>query len=146
MKICLRATWLWVRIHLQSLKFQLAHEPGVPWSSANFRIKIHSIWIFYTIKSIILLLWNIWEVSREHSGHLYYYVSIIPDRIGRFQFSYQIGPLFLSDQIFFGMILVTEKEWNTPILKVIRDVIGKLSIRFKYPVVTYLEQWLCFSV
>ena len=39
-----------------------------------------------------------------------------------FQFSYQIGLLFPLENIFFGMIFVTERGWNTPIRKVIRVV------------------------
>ena len=39
-----------------------------------------------------------------------------------FQFSYRIGLLFPLEHIFFGMIFVTERGWNAPILKVIRGV------------------------
>ena len=38
--------------------------------------------------------------------------------IAPFQFSYQIGLLFPLEQIFFGMIFVTERGWKAPILKV----------------------------
>ena len=38
-----------------------------------------------------------------------------------FQFSYRIGFLFPLEYIF-GMIFVTEKGWNAPILKVIRGI------------------------
>ena len=41
-----------------------------------------------------------------------------------FQFSYQIGLLFPLEQIFFGMIFVTERGWNAPILEVIPGVSG----------------------
>ena len=46
-----------------------------------------------------------------------YRIAIAP-----FQFSYRIGLLFALEQIFFGMILITERGWNPPILKVIRGV------------------------
>ena len=46
-----------------------------------------------------------------------YRIAIAP-----FQFSYRIGFLFALEQIFFGMILITERGWNPPILKVIRGV------------------------
>ena len=39
-----------------------------------------------------------------------------------FQFSYRIGLLFPLEHNFFGMIFVTERGWNAPILKVIRGV------------------------
>ena len=39
-----------------------------------------------------------------------------------FQFSYRIGLLFPLEHIFFGMIFVTERGWNAPIVKVIRGV------------------------
>ena len=39
-----------------------------------------------------------------------------------FQFSYRIGLLFPLESIFFDMIFVTERGWNTPIRKVIRVV------------------------
>ena len=39
-----------------------------------------------------------------------------------FQFSYRIGLLFPLEHIFFGMIFVTERGWNAPILKVIQGV------------------------
>ena len=42
--------------------------------------------------------------------------------IALFQFSYQIGFLFPLEQIFFGMLFVTERGWNAPILKVIQDI------------------------
>ena len=42
--------------------------------------------------------------------------------MAQFQFSYQIGLLFSLEHIFFGMILVMERGWNLPILKLIRGV------------------------
>ena len=39
-----------------------------------------------------------------------------------FQFLYRIGLLFPLEHIFFGMVFVTERCWNAPILKVIRGV------------------------
>ena len=46
-----------------------------------------------------------------------YQIAIAP-----FQFSYRIGLLFPLEHIFFGMIFITEKGCNAPILKVIRGV------------------------
>ena len=45
-------------------------------------------------------------------------------RIGMtpFQFSYRIGLLFPLEHIFSGMIFVTKRRWNAPILKVVRRV------------------------
>ena len=37
-------------------------------------------------------------------------------------FPYRIGLLFPLEHIFFGMIFVTDRGWNAPILKVIRGV------------------------
>ena len=46
-----------------------------------------------------------------------------------FQFSYRIGLLFPLENIFFGMIFVTERGWNAPILEVIRGVaINRIAI------------------
>ena len=42
--------------------------------------------------------------------------------IAPFQFSYRIGLLFPLKRSFFGMIFITERGWNAPILKVIRGV------------------------
>ena len=42
--------------------------------------------------------------------------------IASFQFSYRIDLLFPLERIFFGMIFITEKGWNAPMLKVIRGV------------------------
>ena len=44
-----------------------------------------------------------------------YYVSIIPDC--SVSISYRIDLLFPWEQIFFGMIFITERGWNAPILK-----------------------------
>ena len=46
-----------------------------------------------------------------------YRIAVAP-----FQFSYRIGLLFPLERIFFGMIFITERGWNAPILKVIRGV------------------------
>ena len=35
---------------------------------------------------------------------------------------YQIGLLITQDQMFFDMIFTTERDWNSPILNVIRGV------------------------
>ena len=44
-----------------------------------------------------------------------------------FQFLYQIGLLLPLEHIFFSMILVRERGWNAPILKVIQDVSDQIA-------------------
>ena len=65
----------------------------------------------------------LWVIFYNSTGLLnIYYVSIIPDR-------YRSVSVFISDRPsvsigteFFGMIFITERGWNAPILKVIRGL------------------------
>ena len=59
-----------------------------------------------------------------------------------FQFLYRIGLLFPLQHILFGMIFVTERGWNAPILKVIRCVSESYQSAPRKLMETHLERQL----
>ena len=68
---------------------------------------------------------DVLQTSQKHLGVRLNVNTMFPSyriAMAPFQFSYRIGLLFPLEHIFFGMIFVTERGWNAPILKVIRGV------------------------
>ena len=51
---------------------------------------------------------------------------------------YQIGLLITQDQMFFDMIFITERDWNSPILNVIRGVSDSYRFTLKNLIETHL--------
>ena len=69
------------------------------------------------IKAVLSYSWLIFKRFNSDTMLPLYKIAIAP-----FQFLYRIGLLLPLEQIFFGMIIVTESGWTAPILKMIRGV------------------------
>ena len=90
----------------------------------NRSFVVNNTWILYSLTcatTLAHLSKNIFVdkcVFKTYTMFSSYRIAISP-----FQFSYWIRFQFPLEQIFFGVIFVTERGWNTPILEVIRGVL-----------------------